>query len=190
MWAVSYALSGMLAWVEIRSEILLNCLCGQRPLLFQNSALLLEISKASFILTDSLVFVVYVQQVYVFFVCLKVNVWARMYGRTPKSVCVVCEGVGKISHLMELENDRAIRVLVFVSPVLMSSAAQAPLSVSQWGEEEMLATLTFRWRKQSQQDIGTHTAGKACVSKMIIRNIHSPIPSSPTSQWQDSFMSF
>lgn len=33
MWVVSYALSGMLAWVQIRSEILLNCLCGQRPVL-------------------------------------------------------------------------------------------------------------------------------------------------------------
>lgn len=49
-------------------------------------------------------------------------------GARPQVFVFVCVGVGKISHLMELEKDQAIRV--FVSPVLMTSAAQAPLSVS------------------------------------------------------------
>lgn len=50
-----------------------------------------------------------------------------MYGCTPASVCVRRCWEDKPS---ELEKDRAIRTFVFVSPVLMTSAAQAPISVS------------------------------------------------------------
>lgn len=61
---------------------------------------------------------------------------ACLCGFMSKHMCVcvcvrlqVCVGVKKISHLREGDEGWASGVFVFVSPVLMTSAAQAPVSV-------------------------------------------------------------
>lgn len=76
-------------------------------------------------------FVVHVQHFFFFFVCVSEGERLSLYVRMcacPRVFVFVCVGVGKISRLMEVDHE--IRVFVFVSPVLMTSAAQAPLSIS------------------------------------------------------------